>query len=227
MATTRDVESRIRLQVEMDETIPHDFIGLLQVRRLHKFGVTRGELARYLNALLKDSEHLAAMIDNVPSLDNLDFIMESDTLGHTVMDQQQGHESLLAVAETVTLEDVMGFFTTAPVSAVYYYCLTMDILVTYQPSLLESSQSSGLMLGFGFNLFLSQEHWVVFFYIPKLPNTPLRFSLVVHGIYWTLARSIRQVHQCWSTLLLTEIQQLQYLQPLSLVYLKPYMLRKV
>ncbi len=134
MATTRDVESRIRLQVEMDETIPHDFIGLLQVRRLHKFGVTRGELARYLNALLKDSEHLAAMIDNVPSLDNLDFIMESDALGHTVMDQQQGHESLLAVAETVTLEDVMGFFTTAPVSAVYYYCLTMDILVTYQPS---------------------------------------------------------------------------------------------
>ncbi len=120
---------------KVGETIPHDFMGLLQVRRLHKFGVTRGELARYLNALLKDSEHLAAMIDNVPSLDNLDFIMESDALGHTVMDQQQGHESLLAVAETVTLEDVMGFFfTTAPVSAVYYYCLIMDILVTYQPS---------------------------------------------------------------------------------------------
>jgi hypothetical protein len=78
----------------------------VQVRRLHKFGVTRGELARYLTALLKDSEHLAAMIDNVPSVDNLDFIMESDALGHTVMDQQQGHESLLAVAETVTLEDV-------------------------------------------------------------------------------------------------------------------------
>ncbi|CAK9871880.1 unnamed protein product [Sphagnum jensenii] len=81
-------------------------VGVQEVRRLHKFGVTRGELARYLNALLKDSEHLAAMIDNVPSLDNLDFIMESDALGHTVMDQQQGHESLLAVAETVTLEDV-------------------------------------------------------------------------------------------------------------------------
>lgn len=79
---------------------------LLQVRRLHKFGVTRGELHRYLNALLKDSEHLAAMIDNVPSVDNLDFIMESDALGHTVMDQQQGHESLMGVAGTVTLEDV-------------------------------------------------------------------------------------------------------------------------
>lgn len=82
------------------------FFFSMQVRRLHKFGVTRGELARYLNALLKDSEHLAAMIDNVPSVDNLDFIMESDALSHTVMDQQQGHESLMAVAGTVTLEDV-------------------------------------------------------------------------------------------------------------------------
>jgi hypothetical protein len=71
--------------------------------------VTRGELHRYLNALLKDSEHLAAMVDNVPSVDNLDFIMESDALGHTVMDQQQGHESLMAVASTVTLEDVRTF----------------------------------------------------------------------------------------------------------------------
>lgn len=76
------------------------------MKRLKKFGVTRGELTRYLNALLKDSEHLAAMLDNVPSLDNLDFVMESDALGHTVMDQQQGHEALVAVAETVTLEDV-------------------------------------------------------------------------------------------------------------------------
>uniref|UniRef100_A0A0D6QV97 Peptidase M16 C-terminal domain-containing protein n=1 Tax=Araucaria cunninghamii TaxID=56994 RepID=A0A0D6QV97_ARACU len=59
-----------------------------------------------MSALIKDSEHLAAMVDNVPSIDNLDFIMESDALGHTVMDQKQGHESLLAVAETVTLEDV-------------------------------------------------------------------------------------------------------------------------
>ena len=69
----------------------------------------RGELHRYPNALLKDSEHLAAMIDNVSSVYDLDFIMESDALGHTVMDQQQGHESLMSVASTVTLEDVSIF----------------------------------------------------------------------------------------------------------------------
>ena len=79
----------------------------MQVRRLKEFGVTKGELTRYIDALLKDSEHLAAMIDNVSSVDNLDFIMESDALGHTVMDQRQGHDSLVAVAGTVTLEEVM------------------------------------------------------------------------------------------------------------------------
>lgn len=81
-------------------------VAVQEVRRLKEFGVTKGELARYRDALLKDSEHLAAMIDNVPSVDNLDFIMESDALGHKVMDQLQGHESLVAVAGTVTLEEV-------------------------------------------------------------------------------------------------------------------------
>ncbi|KAL2252040.1 UNVERIFIED_CONTAM: Stromal processing peptidase, chloroplastic, partial [Sesamum indicum] len=80
-------------------------VAVLEVRRLKEFGVTNGELARYLDALLKDSEQLAAMIDNVSSVDNLDFIMESDALGHTVMDQRQGHDSLVAVAGTVTLEE--------------------------------------------------------------------------------------------------------------------------
>ncbi|CAK9145304.1 unnamed protein product [Ilex paraguariensis] len=81
-------------------------VAVHEVRRLKEFGVTKSELARYMDALLKDSEQLAAMIDNISSVDNLDFIMESDALGHTVMDQRQGHESLVAVAETVSLEEV-------------------------------------------------------------------------------------------------------------------------
>ncbi|KAJ6887687.1 insulinase (peptidase family M16) [Populus alba x Populus x berolinensis] len=76
-----------------------------EVRRPKEFGVTKGELNRYKDDLLKDSEHLAAMIDNVSSVDNLEFITESDALGHTVMDQRQGHESLFAVAGTVTPEE--------------------------------------------------------------------------------------------------------------------------
>ncbi|KAJ4702388.1 stromal processing peptidase, chloroplastic-like [Melia azedarach] len=81
-------------------------VAVQEVRRLKEFGVTNGELTRYMDALLKDSEHLAAMIDNVASVDNLDFIMESDALGHVVMDQRQGHASLVAVAGTITLEEV-------------------------------------------------------------------------------------------------------------------------
>lgn len=92
------------------ETVWSGFLCLFsafQVRRLKEFGVTNGELARYLDALLKDSEQLAAMIDNISSVDNLDFIMESDALGHTVMDQRQGHEGLVAIAGTITLEEVI------------------------------------------------------------------------------------------------------------------------
>ncbi|KAF7103073.1 hypothetical protein CFC21_104104, partial [Triticum aestivum] len=81
-------------------------VAVHEVRRLKEFGVTMGEMTRYMDALIKDSEQLAMMIDSVPSVDNLDFIMESDALGHTVMDQLQGHDSLLGVAETVTLEEV-------------------------------------------------------------------------------------------------------------------------
>ncbi|XP_074560219.1 LOW QUALITY PROTEIN: stromal processing peptidase, chloroplastic [Curcuma longa] len=81
-------------------------VAVQEVRRLKEFGVTKGELTRYMDALLKDSEQLAAMVESVPSVDNLEFIMESDALGHTIMDQRLGHESLVAVAETITLEEV-------------------------------------------------------------------------------------------------------------------------
>uniref|UniRef100_A0A0E0C8Z7 Peptidase M16 N-terminal domain-containing protein n=1 Tax=Oryza meridionalis TaxID=40149 RepID=A0A0E0C8Z7_9ORYZ len=89
-----------------EDLLPSVLDALNEVRRLKEFGVTMGEMTRYMDALIKDSEQLAMMIDSVPSVDNLDFIMESDALSHTVMDQLQGHESLLAVAETVTLEEV-------------------------------------------------------------------------------------------------------------------------
>jgi hypothetical protein len=97
-----------------------------QVRRLKEFGVTHGELTRYLKALLKDSEQLAAMIDNIPSIDNLDFIMESDALGHVIMDQQQGHECLSAVADSVSLEDVSSF--TMLTLGLFWVLFTTDLV---------------------------------------------------------------------------------------------------
>lgn len=85
-----------------------------------------------MDALLKDSEHLAAMIDNVSSVDNLDFIMESDALGHTVMDQRQGHESLVAVAGTVTLEEVIFAHQWSAVVVAPVLCLSLS---SHHPSL--------------------------------------------------------------------------------------------
>ncbi|KOM42600.1 hypothetical protein LR48_Vigan05g020400 [Vigna angularis] len=58
------------------------------------------------------------MINHVSSVDNLDFIMESDALGHKVMDQRQGHESLLAVPGTVTLEEVGASISFSSVASI-------------------------------------------------------------------------------------------------------------
>lgn len=82
-----------------------------------------------MDALLKDSEQLAAMVDNVPSVDNLEFIMESDALGHTIMDQRQGHESLVAVAETITLQEVISFDYLTMILLVNFYLVRCQLLL--------------------------------------------------------------------------------------------------
>lgn len=63
-------------------------VAIQEVRRLQRFGVTRGELERYKQALQRDSEQLAEQSESVPSVDNLEFVMESLALGHTVLDQK-------------------------------------------------------------------------------------------------------------------------------------------
>lgn len=64
-------------------------VAVQEVRRLQRFGVTAGELERYKMALLRDSAQAAEQADSVPSADNLDLIMESLALGHSVLDQRQ------------------------------------------------------------------------------------------------------------------------------------------
>ena len=90
---------------------PKDWRGAIQVaieevRRLQKYGVTAGELKRYKDALLRDSELLAEGAESVPSSDTLEFVMESLALGHTVLDQKDAHKALLACADTITVEEV-------------------------------------------------------------------------------------------------------------------------
>ena len=81
-------------------------IAVTEVRRMKVFGVTKSEFKHYAAALLRDSKQLAEQAGTVPSIDNLDFVMESDALGHTVMDQRQSHEALERIVPEVTLEEV-------------------------------------------------------------------------------------------------------------------------
>ena len=59
------------------------------MRRLQKYGVTRSELERYTMALLRDSEQAAESASCIPSLEMLDYSMESIGLDHVIMDQRQ------------------------------------------------------------------------------------------------------------------------------------------
>lgn len=90
---------------------PADWRGAVQVavqevRRLQRYGVTPGELERYRVALLRDSEQAAQQAASFSSDSNLNFVMESLALGHVVQHQLQAHAATLAVADSVTLEDV-------------------------------------------------------------------------------------------------------------------------
>lgn len=90
---------------------PKDWEGAVRVavqeaRRLQRFGVTSAELERYKSALLRDSEQLAEGAASVPSLDNLEFVMESLALGHTVLEQRETHACLTALADSITPEEV-------------------------------------------------------------------------------------------------------------------------
>ncbi|KAL6754220.1 peptidase M16 inactive domain-containing protein [Haematococcus lacustris] len=81
-------------------------VAVQEMRRLQRFGITKGELSRYLNAILRDSEQLARQVDKIPSLDTLNFVMESLACGHSVMSHVEAHEAMEKVAHTVTLEEV-------------------------------------------------------------------------------------------------------------------------
>ena len=92
-------------------------VAVEEARRLKQHGLTLGELTRFKSAMMRDSEQLAQQAGFVPSLENLDFVMEHDALGHVVMDQVQGHEALLRLDDVICLEGVnevarelLGFF---------------------------------------------------------------------------------------------------------------------
>jgi len=84
-------------------------LAVNEVRRMKEFGITKSEYKHYCEALLRDSRQLSEQAGTVPSIDNLDFVMESDALGHVVMDQKQSHEALESVVDSIELEEVNSY----------------------------------------------------------------------------------------------------------------------
>ena len=80
--------------------------ALRELRALSTFGVTEDEMGRYVQALLADSEQLAAQGDTVANNDQLSYMMESIACGHTFMSAEQAHSMTLTALDALTLEDV-------------------------------------------------------------------------------------------------------------------------
>lgn len=64
-------------------------VAIQEVRRLQRYGVTKPEMERYQAALLRDAEQAAEQSTSIPSLEMLEYSMDSIGLDHTVMDQAQ------------------------------------------------------------------------------------------------------------------------------------------
>jgi len=78
-----------------------------EVRAICDYGITEGEMQRYMDAMLKDVEKGVAENDTVPSEDHLNFIMTSDVFDHVVMHPEQSYEAFKEVAPHVTMEQVL------------------------------------------------------------------------------------------------------------------------
>jgi len=80
--------------------------ALSEVRKLGVYGVTKGEIERYVSSLMSDAEQLAAQGDRISNGDQLSYLMETIANGHTFMSPMQSYEITKKALSTLTLEEV-------------------------------------------------------------------------------------------------------------------------
>ena len=80
--------------------------SLSEIRKLGLYGVTSGEMERYVSALMTDSAQLAAQGDRISHGDQLAYLMETVANGHTFMSPEQAYEMTEKALSTLTLEEV-------------------------------------------------------------------------------------------------------------------------
>lgn len=57
---------------------------------------------------MRDSAQLAEQSNKIPSLDTLNFVMESIACGHTVMAHKEAHKSMSVATSSIELHQVGG-----------------------------------------------------------------------------------------------------------------------
>jgi len=77
-----------------------------ETRRMGTYGITMSELERFSQALVTDSEQLAAMGDQLAHADQVTHLMETLACDHVFMDPAAAHAATLAAIDSITLEDV-------------------------------------------------------------------------------------------------------------------------
>jgi len=80
--------------------------ALKELRAVALYGVTQDEMKRYVQALLADSEQLAAQGDTVASGDQVTSLMEAVACGHTFMEPETSFGVTYQALEALTLEEV-------------------------------------------------------------------------------------------------------------------------
>mmetsp|Transcript_36185 Transcript_36185/g.53050 ORF Transcript_36185/g.53050 Transcript_36185/m.53050 type:complete len:1205 (+) Transcript_36185:144-3758(+) len=77
-----------------------------EIRKLGLYGVTPGEMERYVGALMTDSAQLAAQGDGISHGDQLAYLMETVANGHAFMSPQQAYQTTELALSTLSLEEV-------------------------------------------------------------------------------------------------------------------------
>jgi predicted Zn-dependent peptidase len=80
--------------------------SLSEIRKLGLYGVTSGEMERYVSSLMTDAEQLAAQGDRISHGDQLSYLMETVANCHTFMSPMQSYRVTAKALSTLTLSQV-------------------------------------------------------------------------------------------------------------------------
>jgi len=98
--------SSVDLMSEYDTWEEAVSIAVREIKKLGKYSITKSEFLRYSSSLMSDSAQLASQGENIAHGDQLSYLMETVSNGHTFMSPMQAYEITNEAMESLTIEDV-------------------------------------------------------------------------------------------------------------------------